>query len=98
MSGARVVCAACGRDASFDGPVPRRATCEGCGVDLHCCRNCRHHDPSIYNECSESAAERVLDKDASNFCDWFQPAAGGRDEGAGEAPSGLDELERLFKS
>ena len=29
------------------------------------------------NECRENQAERVLDKERSNFCDYFKPAKGG---------------------
>lgn len=67
-------------------PPGRRDTCRGCGRELRCCRNCRHHDPASYNQCREPQAERVLEKDRGNFCDFFQmggataaptPTAGG---------------------
>ncbi|MBF0190432.1 MAG: hypothetical protein HQL99_04700 [Magnetococcales bacterium] len=37
------------------------------------CLNCRFHDTGSYNECRESVAERIVDKDRSNFCDFFKP-------------------------
>jgi hypothetical protein len=40
-----------------------RDTCDACGADLHVCRNCAHHDPSAYNECRETSAERVSDRE-----------------------------------
>jgi hypothetical protein len=74
-----------------------RDSCEGCGADLHICHNCEFHDPSAYNECRESSAERVGDPERANRCDWFQP--GGRSGGAGaEQRSGaLSDLDALFK-
>ena len=72
-----------------------RDACPHCGRDLHVCRNCAHHDPSAYNECRESSAERVGDRERANRCDYFAPGSGGgggrRDEAA-RARSGLDAL------
>ena len=72
-----------------------RDPCPHCGRDLHVCRNCAHHDPSAYNECRESSAERVGHRDRANGCDYFAPgtaAAGGRREDASRARDGLDAL------
>ena len=77
-----------------------REECEACGADLHVCRGCAHHHASAYNECREPRAERVLDKDRANRCDYFAPAAGeGGSEPAGEdaAARARAELDRLFK-
>ena len=71
-------CSACGKELSIDpsARVGRRDSCQHCGADLHCCYNCSFYDQSAYNECRESQAERVLDKDRSNFCDYFSFASG----------------------
>ncbi|MGH7830448.1 MAG: hypothetical protein ACREP8_09755 [Candidatus Binatia bacterium] len=53
--------------------VGRRDTCPQCSWDLHACYNCLHYDAQAYNECREPQAERVLEKDKSNFCDYFAP-------------------------
>ena len=94
----RVVrCHGCGTSGRFEDVVPRRAECDRCGASLHCCRNCQHYDPSVYNECRETSAERVVEKEASNFCDYFTPvsaAAGAPD--AADA-SGREALEKLFR-
>jgi len=68
-------CQQCGREFGFPagGVVPRAATCEGCGADLHACVQCAHYDPRAYNECHETQAERVDDRRRSNFCDYFKP-------------------------
>ena len=74
-----------------------RDECAHCGADLHVCSNCAHHDPAAYNECRESSAERVGDRECANRCEWFRP-----DSGAGRNPSGEDDetlsaLDALFK-
>ncbi len=95
-------CYRCGRPAALatDGRVGVRAECESCGADLHVCRGCIHHDPGAYNECRESSAERVLDKERANHCDYFSPREGQgavAESPASEAPRVGVELERLFK-
>lgn len=95
-------CHACGRVAAPapGGRIGIREVCEGCGADLHACRNCAHYDPSAYNECGETQAERVLDKDRANRCDWFAPAPDtGKDPGGSrdESAAARAELEALFK-
>ncbi len=74
-----------------------REACERCASDLHVCLNCRHHDPSAYNECRETNAERVADRDRGNRCDYFSPRVEG---GAAAAPAASDakaQLDALFK-
>ena len=50
-----------------------RAVCEKCSQDLHTCKNCSFYDENAYNECRESSAERVIDKEKNNFCEYFKP-------------------------
>lgn len=53
-------------------PKPGRTeSCPQCGHDLHCCYQCRFYDPSYNNECREPQAERVVEKEKANFCDYF---------------------------
>jgi hypothetical protein len=40
-------------------------------MSLHCCRMCKFFDPKVYNECHETNAERIVDKEKANFCDYF---------------------------
>lgn len=54
--------------------VGRRDSCEKCGSDLHCCYNCHFYEAKAYNECREPSADRVVDKERSNYCDFFQMA------------------------
>lgn len=101
-----MTCAGCGADVGAPLRVGRRDTCPRCGVDLRTCRQCRFYDARAYNECREPQAERVLDKDRGNFCEYFAPAsgasavtpAGGAGVKAPAAGSGVREnLERLFR-
>jgi hypothetical protein len=55
----------------------RQDICPKCRRDTKVCRNCHFHDRSANNECREPQAERVVDKERSNFCDYFKPRAGG---------------------
>ncbi len=74
-----------------------RDGCEACGADLHACRNCAHHDPAAYNECREPNAERVLDPERGNRCDYFTPGAAAGGSGADEQARARNALDALFK-
>lgn len=93
-----VTCSSCGAKTAFQGVVSREATCEQCRAYLHSCRNCRFYDPTAYNECSEPMAERVVEKESANFCDYFAPssetAVGNHSESKSQAK---EVLEKLFK-
>lgn len=65
------VCHRCRKTLTLTDHVGRREMCAFCSADLHVCMNCRFYDPGVYNACRESQAERVLVKDRSNFCDYF---------------------------
>jgi hypothetical protein len=44
---------------------------------LHCCHNCRFHDPKKHNECHIPNSEFVRDRFAANFCEEFEFTASG---------------------
>lgn len=75
----------------------RQDTCEKCGRATRVCRNCRHYDKNYNNECREEQAQRIVDKEKANFCEWFQP----REGSSGAKAAGKDSLrtsaESLFK-
>lgn len=54
----------------------RADTCAKCGRDTRVCLNCKNYDAAAYNACHEPQADRVVDKERSNFCDYFSPGAG----------------------
>jgi phage terminase large subunit GpA-like protein len=94
----RMLCPACQTEIPLAAgeSVGFRDACDRCRADLHVCLICAHYDRTAYNECRESSAERILDKDRANRCDYFRPtdrvhAAGdGRDDA-------MADLEKLFK-
>lgn len=96
----KLVCQACGTAVPYDEPIPRDAECEKCRRDLRCCRNCRHWDPRMNNECRETEAERIAEKTRRNFCEFFEfsrepfKAADAGPTRADEARRRLDELFR----
>ncbi len=71
--------------------------CARCGADLHACLNCAHHDPSAYNECRESSAERVSQRDRANRCEWFRPGEGRGGALQATQASAKAGLDNLFK-
>lgn len=78
--------------------IGRRESCTKCGRDLHICLNCEFYDPKAYNECRENQADRVVDKEVANFCDYFSPATvPGFEHGETEAERARVALEALFK-
>jgi hypothetical protein len=54
----------------------RQDICRQCGRDTKTCKGCEFYDPSANNECRENQAERVVEKERSNFCDYFRPRSG----------------------
>ncbi|MBL7176878.1 MAG: hypothetical protein ISS66_13730 [Desulfobacteraceae bacterium] len=89
-------CAFCGEDVHIEGKPSKQDTCPRCNRDLRCCKQCEFYDQSAYNECKEVAAERIIDKERANFCDYFLPRgskeAGGNLGRANEARKALDAL------
>ncbi|MDZ4676889.1 MAG: hypothetical protein SGI74_05195 [Oligoflexia bacterium] len=53
--------------------ISRGDVCTECRFDARVCKNCEFYDALAYNECHEPAAERVIDKEKANFCDFFKP-------------------------
>ncbi len=56
--------------------ILRTEECPYCSTSLHCCRMCSFYDSRVYNECRESNAERIVDKEKANFCDYFNLSDG----------------------
>ena len=93
-------CIFCGEEIQMGGKVEvgRQDTCARCNRDLRCCKQCKFYDPSAYNDCKEVSAERILEKERANFCDFFllrgSKVAGGSLNRRKEAKMAL---EALFK-
>jgi hypothetical protein len=40
---------------------------------------CTFYDVKAYNECREPSADRIVDKEKANFCDYFKIGSGSND-------------------
>ena len=91
-------CVFCNKDIQIEGKIERQDTCPHCHRDLRCCKQCKFYDQSAYNECREVAAERIVDKERANFCDFFVPR-GSKDGGSSynRTKEAKQALEALFK-
>ena len=72
-----IYCFSCKKSNSYAEKVGFRDECFICRADLHVCKNCEFYDPKAYNECRETSADVVREKDRANFCDFFNPRKGG---------------------
>lgn len=92
------VCHGCGAAMRREDPIPRDGTCDGCGRDLRCCRNCRDWDERSSSECRETGADLVADKWRRNFCEFFtwSPAPFVADSRPGRAAEARAKLDALF--
>ena len=70
------VCFKCGTTLELGSQVGFKECCPKCDYDIHCCRNCTFYDLNSYNNCKESQADRVVDKEKANFCDYFRIRVG----------------------
>lgn len=94
-----MICPSCHKEVSIvDNKVGFRDDCPHCGADLHSCAACGFFDPGSYNDCRETQADRVVDKEKSNFCEYYQPGGSGN-AGGGLSPAeeAKRKLEELFK-
>lgn len=89
-------CAFCGGELQLVGKANRSDTCLHCGRDLRCCKQCKFYDPRAYNECREVSAERVVDKERSNFCEYFV-GKGSAQENVDRTHDAKEALDALFK-
>lgn len=63
-------CAVCGTKSEVAYVVPG-ATCGKCRGDLHSCKNCRHFDSALNNECRQAVPLRIAVKTKGNTCELF---------------------------
>jgi hypothetical protein len=93
-------CWKCGNRVETLERIGFREACPKCDWPVHVCRNCGFYDPAYNNQCREPMAERVVDKERANFCEYFAPASGGSQAKSAKASSesaARDRLEELFK-
>ncbi len=91
-------CHQCQKEQTLLEKVGRRESCFHCNADLHACLNCSFYETSAYNECLEPSAERVLEKDHANFCDYFSFVPDRKKSSTSSVPQDARaRLEALFK-
>ncbi len=73
----------------------RHEECPKCFANLRCCNMCQFFDKTAYNECREPMANRIIEKEKANFCDYFKVGSSG-DQGQ-EKDSLLNAANSLFK-
>jgi hypothetical protein len=94
----KVVCFQCHTELIFIDTVGFREECTKCGSDVHVCKNCEHYDPKVYNECKETSADKVRDRDRANYCEYFRARGSASTSAAGKAKNDLlSAAEALFK-
>lgn len=73
----------------------RHEDCDHCGSDLRVCMMCTFYDKKSYNECREPVAERIVEKEKANYCDFFKlRSADGEDSSKEDS---LADANALFK-
>jgi hypothetical protein len=75
----------------------RLDSCVHCGRDTRACKNCEHYDIAYNNLCRESSADRVVEKEKGNFCDYFKPSGQMKAAGLDPAAKARAAAEALFK-
>jgi hypothetical protein len=88
-------CYKCQEELVFDVKVGRLDTCPNCGAYLHSCRNCKFWDLNAHNQCTENQGEFIRDREAANFCGWFQFRVMGEDT-SGAVTDAKSKLAALF--
>ena len=67
-----VYCFKCQTKLEVPEPISRKEECVQCRSDVRVCKNCQFYDPKVYNECRETQADRILEKERANLCDFFK--------------------------
>jgi protein-tyrosine-phosphatase len=57
---------------------------------------CQFFDKAAYNECREPMANRILEKETANFCDYFK--VGGAGKAGNDKDQLVDAANSLFKN
>jgi len=91
-------CHRCGAEWDSIKRVPGvKEFCGNCSAYLHCCLNCRHHNPAYHNQCAIPNTDWVGDKAGANFCDELEFIdASSAAKGPGAGPSARTALDGLF--
>lgn len=94
-----VHCYSCQKILDLDpaAKILKAEECPHCYASLHCCKMCHFYDPQVYNECKESNAERIVEKEKANYCDYFI-LKGGQGSGSNSKDDLVNLANSLFKN
>ena len=95
-----MICWKCKKEIPLEKPA-RSDECPLCHADLHVCRACEFYESGAHNDCRESSAEFVSDKERGNFCDYFRlsnkaGSASNTSAGKSKADAARDAFNALF--
>lgn len=95
----QVLCHACQHvlDLQVNSKILKSEECPKCYASVHCCKMCHFYDPKVYNECKEANAERIVEKEKANYCDYFQ-LKGAQGSGGNNKDELLNLANSLFKN
>lgn len=95
--GEKVKCAACGAPAPSGG-IKLDSTCPKCRADLYTCRLCNYFDPGARFECRKPITARIVNKQARNTCELFEPRTViERETSSGKPTDARQAFANLFK-
>jgi hypothetical protein len=92
-----IECYSCKSKIVIQDKIAFRQDCDKCGNALHSCVQCQHYDPKVYNECKETMADRILEKQKSNYCEFFSASPKTSAVGDTKKVDLLAQAEALFK-
>lgn len=90
-------CYKCKTSYDYDERIGFKDECSSCHSDLHCCLQCEFYDQGSYNDCKETSAERVVDKEKANYCEYFRAKLVNGESALDPAAEAKKKLEALFK-
>ncbi|HEX7295047.1 MAG TPA: hypothetical protein VF251_04785 [Pyrinomonadaceae bacterium] len=94
--GEKVKCASCG--AKISGNIILASSCPTCRADLHTCRQCTYFDPAARFECRKTILAKIVNKNAKNMCELFEPRTIVERETSSGAPTDARQaFKNLFK-
>jgi hypothetical protein len=98
-SNKKILCYRCEKELEFEvgEKILRHEECLFCGAELHCCKMCLFYDVLVYNECKETNAERITDKEKPNFCSYFTLGRS-LETTKSDKPDPLEAANALFKN
>jgi len=92
-----MICYLCKTAVSLHGRPQRNETCPKCSAYLHCCYNCTFYARTAHNQCLETQAEWIKDKEMGNYCDYFVFGEGKGEVDTDRKDDALKKLNDLFK-